>query len=87
MIEVSILEEEGLIIKFLREELIPYIDKNYNTQSFRILEGHSTSGTFTLRHSQNTTLFDAFIAVSPSMYWDEQIMLTIIEKYLKEYPD
>lgn len=74
-------------IKFLREELIPYIDKNYNTQSFRILEGHSISGMFTLyTFTVDTTLFDAFIAVSPSMYWDEQIMLTIIENFLKANP-
>jgi predicted alpha/beta superfamily hydrolase len=74
--------------KFLCEELIPYIDRNYNTQSFRILEGHSISGMFTMyAFTTDTKLFDAFIAVSPSMYWDEQIMLLRIENFLKSNPD
>jgi len=30
-------------LKFLREELMPFIDQNYTTQSFKILEGHSIS--------------------------------------------
>jgi len=74
-------------LRFLKEELIPYIDQNYNTQPFRILEGHSISGMFTMyAFTADTTLFDAFIAVSPSMYWDEQIMLSRIENFLKANP-
>jgi predicted alpha/beta superfamily hydrolase len=75
-------------INFFREELLPYIDNNYNTQPFRILEGHSISGMFTMyTFTADTTLFDAFIAVSPSMYWDEQIMLSKIDNFLKANPD
>jgi len=75
-------------LRFLREELIPYIDHNFNTQPLRILEGHSISGMFTMyTFTADTTLFDAYIAVSPSMYWDEQIMLTRIEDFLKSNPD
>ncbi len=76
-----------IFLRFLGEELIPYIDNNYNTQSFRILEGHSISGMFTMyAFTADTALFDAFIAVSPSMYWDEQIMLVKIEDFLKANP-
>lgn len=71
-------------LRFLKNELIPYIDKNYHTQSFRILEGHSISGMFTMyAFTADTTLFDAYIVVSPSMYWDEQIMLSMIDNFLK----
>ena len=74
-------------LKFLREELIPFIDQNYNTQSFKILEGHSISGMFTMyAFISDTSLFDAYIAISPSMYWDEQIMLSKIEDFLKTNP-
>ena len=74
-------------LEFLREELIPYIDQNYKTQPFRILEGHSISGMYTMyTFTADTTLFHAFIAVSPSMYWDEQIMLSTIENFLKANP-
>ncbi len=75
-------------LRFLKEELIPHIDNNYNTQSFRILEGHSISGMFTMyAFTADTTLFAAYIAVSPSMYWDEQIMLSKIDDFLKTNPD
>ena len=74
-------------LKFLREELMPFIDQNYNTQSFKILEGHSISGMFTMyAFIADTSLFDAYIAISPSMYWDEQIMLSKIEDFLKTNP-
>lgn len=74
-------------LKFLREELIPFIDQNYNTKSFKILEGHSISGMFTMyAFIADTSLFDAYIAISPSMYWDEQIMLSKIEDFLKTNP-
>jgi predicted alpha/beta superfamily hydrolase len=74
-------------LKFLRKELMPFIDQNYNTQPFRILEGHSISGMFTMyAFIADTALFDAYIAVSPSMYWDEQIMLSKIEDFLKTNP-
>jgi len=74
-------------LKFLREELIPFIDQNYRAKPFRILEGHSVSGMFTMyAFCADTSLFDAYIAVSPSMYWDEQIMLVKIEDFLKTNP-
>jgi len=74
-------------LKFLREELIPFIDQNYRTKKFRILEGHSVSGMFTMYvFCADTSLFNAYIAVSPSMYWDEQIMLLKIEDFLKTNP-
>lgn len=75
-------------LRFLKEELIPYIDNYFHTQSFRILEGHSISGMFTIyAFTTDTTLFDAYIAVSPSMYWDEQIMLSKVEDFLIYNPE
>jgi len=63
-------------IKFMKDELIPYIDKNYRTQPFRILNGSSLCGMFaiyTLLTAPNT--FNAYIASSPSLWWDKRSLL------------
>jgi len=74
-------------LKFLGEELIPFVDKNYRTEPFRILEGHSIGGMFAMyTFISDTSLFDAYIVVSPSMYWDEQIMLSKITDFFKTNP-
>lgn len=58
--------------KFLAEELLPYIDNNYRTHPFRILVGHSLGGLFALEALVRTPkLFQATLALSPSLYWDQ----------------
>lgn len=61
---------------FLENELIPYIEKNYPVTSFRTLIGHSYGGLFAvytlLHHPQ---LFSNYIAIDPSLDWDNQKLL------------
>lgn len=58
--------------KFLAEELIPYIDGNYRTHPFRILIGHSLGGLFAVEALvRSPKLFQATLALSPSLYWDQ----------------
>ncbi|MBD11000.1 MAG: hypothetical protein CMC68_09725, partial [Flavobacteriaceae bacterium] len=55
-------------LKFLSDELVPYMDSNYRTHPYRILEGHSLGGLFsvyTLMESKD--LFDAFIVEAPAL--------------------
>ncbi|MBU0692033.1 tetratricopeptide repeat protein [bacterium] len=58
---------------YLKTELIPFIDEHYRTQPYRILSGWSLGGLFTV-HTLMTdpNLFSAYIAVSPSMWWNSQ---------------
>ncbi len=62
--------------KYIKTELIPYIDKNYKTTNYRTLIGHSYGGLFTinmlLNHSEN---FKNYIAIDPSLDWDNQKLL------------
>ncbi len=61
---------------FLEQELIPYIDEKYATTSYRTLIGHSHAGLFTLNTLVNhTDLFNNYIAIDPSLYWDNQRFL------------
>jgi uncharacterized protein len=59
-------------LRFLTEELAPHIDGLYRTADFRLLVGHSSGGLFTLHALlSRPEAFNAFIASSPSLWWDE----------------
>lgn len=63
-------------LKFLKEELIPFVDKDYRTQPFRILFGVSLSGMFTIYTLLTAPdIFSAYIASSPSLWWDKRGLL------------
>ncbi len=58
--------------EFLSAELVPFIDSSYRTQPFRILVGHSLGGLFALETlTRSPDLFQATIALSPSLYWNQ----------------
>jgi uncharacterized protein len=57
--------------QFLSAELIPAIEKNFRTNHFRILSGHSAGGQFALYAlASEPSLFNAYFAISPSLDWD-----------------
>lgn len=62
--------------KFLETELIPFVENKYPVTNFRTLIGHSYGGLFTLYslvHHPN--LFSNYIAIDPSLDWDNQKLL------------
>ena len=63
-------------LSFLEDELIPELDRNYRTEPYRILYGHSLGGLFaTYTYMKEKTLFNAFISVDPSLgTWDAKTM-------------
>jgi predicted alpha/beta superfamily hydrolase len=62
---------------FLERELLPYVDKNYNTAPYRILVGHSLGGLTAIDILTNSPkLFNAYIAIDPSMWYDDEKFLT-----------
>jgi enterochelin esterase-like enzyme len=73
-----------LSLKFLKEELIPFVEKNYRTNAFRILYGHSVGGLFTMYTLFNyPDLFTAYVAGSPWFQTNDQYWLKNIEKMAK----
>lgn len=59
-------------LDFIQTELVPEIDKRYATQPYRILVGHSLGGLFaTHALIARPGLFNACIASSPSLWWDD----------------
>lgn len=73
-----------LSLQFLREELIPFVEKSYRTNAFRILYGHSVGGLFTMYTLFNQPdLFTAYLAGSPWFQTLDQYWLKNIEKMAK----
>ena len=60
-----------LFLKFIQDELIPYMDNHYRTLPKRIAIGHSNGGTL-IGYSflKNPNLFDAYLAISPNFAYD-----------------
>jgi len=59
------------LLSFLKDELIPYINKNYPANGSNILWGHSLGGLFVLYTMfTEPRLFDSYIAADPSAWWD-----------------
>lgn len=68
---------------FIEKELIPHIDSLYPTAPYRVLIGHSIGGLMVANTLFNhTNLFNSYIAIDPSMWWDERKLLKQAEKDL-----
>ncbi|KPM50166.1 alpha/beta hydrolase-fold protein [Jiulongibacter sediminis] len=73
-----------LFLKFLEDELIPFVEEKYRTHPFRILEGHSFGGLFaTFALMENPDLFDAFIIQAPALWWNNEEMILRAERFFK----
>jgi predicted alpha/beta superfamily hydrolase len=71
--------------RFLSKELIPEIDKDFRTNGFRILSGHSASGQFALYVlSSEPSLFNAYFTISPDLTWDDHLpQRSLAESFIK----
>lgn len=71
-------------LKFFETELIPEIEKQYRVQPYRIFTGHSLGGLFAI-HAMITKpgLFNSYVAVSPSLQWENSEALKRAETFLK----
>ncbi|MGB3007884.1 MAG: alpha/beta hydrolase-fold protein [Chitinophagaceae bacterium] len=68
---------------FMEKELIPHIDSLYPSQPFRVLIGHSFGGLTVMNIITNhTRLFNAYIAIDPSMWYDKENFLRATQKKL-----
>lgn len=58
---------------FIGKELMPYIDSKYPTAGYRIISGHSLGGLAVVNaFFDHTNLFNAYVALDPSLWWDQQ---------------
>lgn len=75
-------------LAFIKEELMPQIEERYNTNSYRLLVGHSFGGIFVVNSLlTEPELFDAYISISPSLWWDQGNLIDKAEVFLDKHPD
>jgi predicted alpha/beta superfamily hydrolase len=73
-------------LKFIETELIPNIESKYRVQPYRIFAGHSFGGLFAIHMMlSRPDLFNAYIAVSPSLFWDNEYELKRAEEFFKSH--
>lgn len=71
-------------LQFIETEVMPEIEKNYRAHPYRILAGHSLGGLFTVYAMvSKPDLFNSYIAVSPALNWDNQVVIKRAEEFLK----
>jgi predicted alpha/beta superfamily hydrolase len=76
--------------RFLIEELKPYIDKKYRTKreaEFTGLGGSSLGGLLTLALGLwFPEVFTRLMVISPSVWWDDQVIVKMVEKLDHKLP-
>ena len=68
-------------MSFIEKELFPAIESKYPTLPYRMFIGHSFGGITvmnTLIHKPH--LFNSYVSLDPSMWWDKQSLLNTIAK-------
>ena len=59
-------------LQFIETEVVPLVEKNYRTQPYRIIAGHSLAGLFVIYSLlERPDVFNAYIAASPYLQWDK----------------
>lgn len=61
-------ETGASFLEFVGKELIPFIEDNYKTESFRVAVGHGETANFINYYLlQNNSIFNAYITISPDL--------------------
>jgi predicted alpha/beta superfamily hydrolase len=75
-------------LDFLEKEVIPLVEKNYRTQPFRVFAGHSLGGlTAVYAFVSRPELFNAYIAASPVLHWDNDFVIKRAEEVFRQNKD
>ena len=63
-------------LQFFKSELIPKIEGTYRTAPYRVLVGHSLGGITAINALYTVPeLFNAYVAIDPSLWWDNRSLL------------
>ncbi len=74
-------------LRFLTDELVPFMVREYRVAPFKVLLGHSLGGLFAV-HAMLTDPkpFDAYVVVSASVYWRVRILITDAARLFAQNP-
>lgn len=66
---------------FLSTELIPAVEKEFRTNGYRQISGHSLAGLYVLYNlSAEPALFQSYTAIAPTLEWDKNLAQRILQK-------
>lgn len=76
-------------IDFIEKELQPYIEKNYRTNSSKIIIGQSLGALVATEILfKKPGLFNTYIIISPSLWWDKESLLAMQPEIIQPgYPN
>jgi predicted alpha/beta superfamily hydrolase len=70
--------------QFLASELVPWVEARYRTSGETGIIGESLAGLFIVETLLETPeLFDAYIAISPSLWWDRRSLIAAAPSRLR----
>lgn len=73
--------------QFLKDELVPRIEKDFRGNGERTLLGESLAGLFVVEtFFEEPGLFQRYISVSPSLWWNDDFLLDKAPERLKTLP-
>jgi hypothetical protein len=71
-------------LRFINDELMPYVNSHYKTAPFKIFAGHSFGGITAIDcFLTKPGMFNAYLAISPSFWWDKEYLLKLADKKLE----
>lgn len=74
----------GAFREFLESEVFPLVESRYRAHPDRTLSGWSLGGLFTVHtYLEHTSLFSRFLAISPSMWWDDSVLVKDTRELLR----
>lgn len=80
------LSEEGAqnFLKFIKQEVIPFVDKHFRTNGRRILLGHSSAGLFTLfALFSDPGLFRGYVSSCPALSAGDEMVFDMARAFVK----
>jgi predicted alpha/beta superfamily hydrolase len=74
--------------RFLRDELMPQVKKRYRTTNEAAIVGESLAGLFVVEtFLLEPELFDTYIAIDPSLWWNKQALVKGAAERLRSRPN
>lgn len=74
-------------MRYLEQEVIPYVQAHYRTNQDKTLIGQSLAGLLATEVLlKKPQLFNNYVIMSPSLWWDNQSLLKAAPTYLKNLP-
>jgi predicted alpha/beta superfamily hydrolase len=74
----------NLFLKFIKDEVIPFVNRDYKTSNEKILFGHSFGGLMSVYCLfMYPELFNDYIAVSPSLWWENEFIMQKADSLFK----